>query len=104
MNFDLSEEQRQIQQVSRDFARRELAPVAAGLDREGTRAVFLANLRKLAELGMMGINVRADYGGAECGSVAFSLSRHGSRSGLRRHGRNHVRQQHGLRGHPGDRI
>jgi alkylation response protein AidB-like acyl-CoA dehydrogenase len=74
MNFDLSEEQRQIQDMSRDFARRELAPVAADLDRDGSRALFMANLSKLAKLGMMGINVRTDYGGAECGAVAFSLA------------------------------
>ena len=74
MNFDLTEEQAQIQTMARDFARRELAPVAARLDREGDRPLFLANLRKLADLGLMGINVRAELGGAEAGPVAFSLA------------------------------
>ena len=74
MDFDLSEEQQQIQTMARDFARRELAPVAPRLDRDGDRPVFLANLKKLAELGLMGINVRAELGGAEAGVVAFSLA------------------------------
>jgi alkylation response protein AidB-like acyl-CoA dehydrogenase len=74
MDFDLSEEQSRIRNVSRDFAARELEPVAAKLDREGDRDTFVANLRKLAELGLMGINVRSEYGGAEAGAVAFSLA------------------------------
>jgi alkylation response protein AidB-like acyl-CoA dehydrogenase len=74
MDFELSEEQSHIQNMSREFAKRELAPVAAKLDREGDRDTFLANLRKLAELGLMGINVGGEYGGAEAGAVAFSLA------------------------------
>jgi alkylation response protein AidB-like acyl-CoA dehydrogenase len=74
MNFDLTEEQQQIQAMARDFARRELSPVAGKLDRGEDRATFLANLRKLAELGLMGINVRAELGGAEAGVIAFSLA------------------------------
>ena len=75
MNFDLTEEQAQIQATAREFARRELAATAVLLDRgQAGREVFLANLHKLAELGLMGINVRAEYGGAEAGAVAFSLA------------------------------
>lgn len=74
MNFDLTDEQRDIQNLTREFAKRELAPVAAKLDREGDRQTFLGNLRQLAQLGLMGINVSADYGGAEAGVVAFSLA------------------------------
>jgi alkylation response protein AidB-like acyl-CoA dehydrogenase len=74
MDFELTEEQAQIQTMARDFARRELAPVAARLDREGDRPTFLANLAKLADLGLMGINVRSEYGGAEAGVVAFSVA------------------------------
>ncbi len=74
MDFDLTEEQSQIQSMSRDFARRELAPVAAKMDHNEDRSLFLANLRKLAELGLMGINVRGEYGGADAGVVAFSLA------------------------------
>ena len=74
MNFDLTEEQRMIQATAREFAGAELSPAAAALDRGGDRQVFFANLRKLAELGYMGLNVREEYGGSEAGAVAFSVA------------------------------
>lgn len=73
MNFDLSEEQKLIRDTARDFAQAELAPVAARLDQEKDRPTLLANLKKLAELGFMGLNVKEAYGGSEAGVVAFSL-------------------------------
>lgn len=63
-----------IQDMARKFAEAELEPVAAKLDQQGDRERFLANLRKLAELGFMGLNIKAEYGGAEAGPVAFSLA------------------------------
>lgn len=74
MNMDLSEEQRIIQDTARNFAKTELEPLAAKLDQEGDREAFLANLRKLAGLGLMAINVSGEYGGSEAGAVAFSLA------------------------------
>lgn len=74
MNLDLTEEQKLIQETARDFATAELAPVAAELDRGGDREVYFGNLRKLAELGFMGLNIREEYGGAEAGTVAFSVA------------------------------
>ena len=69
--FELSEEQQLIQQMARDFATRELAPKAAQRDRE---EIFpLEELAMLADLGLMGVNVPAEYGGAEAGVVAYSL-------------------------------
>lgn len=74
MDLSLSEEQQMIQDTARAFAESELAPVAAQLDSDGGRELLLANLRKLAELGFMGLNVKAEYGGTEAGVVAFSLA------------------------------
>ncbi|MCL1980100.1 MAG: acyl-CoA dehydrogenase family protein [Proteobacteria bacterium] len=74
MNFDLTEEQKLIQDTARDFAKAELEPVAARLDQEKDRATLLASLKKLAELGFMGLNVKGEYGGSEAGVVAFSLA------------------------------
>lgn len=74
MNFDLSEEQKLIQETACKFAESELAPVAAVLDRGEDHGPFFANLRQLAELGFMGLNIRDDYGGSEAGTVAFSLA------------------------------
>jgi alkylation response protein AidB-like acyl-CoA dehydrogenase len=74
MNLELNEELKLIQQTARDFARAELEPIAARLDREGDAPAFLGNLKKLAELGFMGLNIRAEYGGSQAGMLAFSLA------------------------------
>ncbi len=74
MDLELTEEQRQIQETVRRFARAELDPVAASLDRDGDRSVFLGNLEKLAELGMMGLTVSEEFGGVGAGTVAFSVA------------------------------
>ncbi len=74
MFLELTGEQRLIQDTAREFAKAELDPIAATLDQEGDRPAFLANLRKLAELGFMGLNVKDEYGGAEAGVVAFSVA------------------------------
>ncbi len=73
MDLSLSEDQVMIQQMAAKFASTELAPIAAKLDEEGDRAAFLANLKKLAGLGFMGLNIDSQYGGTEAGSVVFSL-------------------------------
>jgi alkylation response protein AidB-like acyl-CoA dehydrogenase len=70
--MELSETQRLVQTTAGEIARRVLLPIAAELDRASEfpeRA-----LRELAELGLMGVNVPARYGGAEAGVVAYSLA------------------------------
>lgn len=74
MFLDLTEEQKLIQETARGVAQAELEPVAAQLDQGSDRGPMLANLRKLAELGFMGLNVKDAYGGAEAGVVAFSVA------------------------------
>lgn len=74
MYLDLTEEQKLIQDTTREFAAAELEPVAAELDKGGSEEIFHANLRKLAELGMMGLNIRDEYGGSEAGVIAFSVA------------------------------
>lgn len=74
MNLSLTEEQQLIQDTARQFAENELAPNAAELDQTGNRTILLSNLKQLAELGFMGLNTSADYGGSEVGTIAFSLA------------------------------
>lgn len=74
MFLDLNEEQNLIRETAREFAAAELDPVAAALDRGEQPDLFLENLKKLAELGFMGLNVNADYGGTEAGVIAFSVA------------------------------
>lgn len=74
MYLDLTEEQKLIQDTAAEFAARELEPVAAQLDQGGDDGIFYENLRKLAELGFMGLNVKEEYGGSEAGVIAFSVA------------------------------
>lgn len=74
MFLELTEEQKLIQDTARDFARAEIEPVAATLDQSDDREPMMANLKKLADLGFMGLNVKEQYGGTEAGVVAFSLA------------------------------
>ena len=74
MIVELTEEQKLIQDTARDFAKAELEPMAAKLDHDKDRDILLKNLKKLAELGFMGLNIKEQYGGAEAGTVAFSVA------------------------------
>ncbi|WP_133012420.1 acyl-CoA dehydrogenase family protein [Marinomonas flavescens] len=74
MDMTLTEDQAFIQDIARKFAQTELAPVAEKLDHEGDRTLFLKNLKHLADLGFMGLNVDSKYGGSEAGTVVFSLA------------------------------
>ena len=78
MRLSLTEEQAMIQDMARKFARQSLEPLAAKLDRaedkNAEREIFLGNIKQLAELGFMGLNVKAEYGGTEAGVVAFSVA------------------------------
>ena len=73
MLFELTEEEKLIEAAAARFAKEELEPVAAELDRTKNRDILLANLKKLAELGFMGVNIRSEYGGTDSNSVALSL-------------------------------
>jgi alkylation response protein AidB-like acyl-CoA dehydrogenase len=74
MNFALTEEQKMVQEMCRDFSRAELVPQAARLDETKDRTILKANLKKMAELGLMGMNIPESYGGAQSGVVAYSLA------------------------------
>jgi len=72
MDFRLTEEQKMIQQMAGDFAEKELKPRAAEVD--ATRQYPLPVLKAMAELGLMGMNIPAEYGGSQTGVVSYSLA------------------------------
>jgi acyl-CoA dehydrogenase len=72
ISFALSDEQREVQRVARDFAQRVLLPRAAARDRSGEFPD--QELKQLADLGLLGVNVPSQFGGAEAGVVAYSLA------------------------------
>ena len=72
MAYQLNEEQQMIQVMVRDFAREVILPTAAERDASGE---FPAeNLKKMGELGLLGMNVPAEYGGAGVDTVSYSLA------------------------------
>ena len=72
MLFELSKEQLMIQKMAREFARKDLAPQAAERD---LNHIFPGDsLKKMGELGLMGMLVSEAYNGGEMGTVAYSLA------------------------------
>jgi alkylation response protein AidB-like acyl-CoA dehydrogenase len=71
MDFDLTEEQRMIQDAARDFAADVVAPGAAERDRTGEFPI--AEFKAAAEQGFAGVLVPEAYGGSALGNVALSL-------------------------------
>jgi len=69
VDFDLSQDQQAIRDMVRDFARNEIAPAAGGWDEAETFPEEL--FRKLGELGMLGVLVPEEYGGAGLGYVEY---------------------------------
>jgi butyryl-CoA dehydrogenase len=68
----LTDEQRMLRDVARDFARRELAPKAAARDRAGE---FPAEaVAELGRLGFLGMLVPPEYGGAGADHVGYALA------------------------------
>jgi alkylation response protein AidB-like acyl-CoA dehydrogenase len=71
MDFGLGEEQREVKERTAEFADREVAPQAAELDREDR--VPNETLRRLSEMGFMGLCVPEGYGGAGLDFVSYCL-------------------------------
>ncbi|MDQ3809896.1 MAG: acyl-CoA dehydrogenase family protein [Chloroflexota bacterium] len=71
-SLDLSEDQRALRATIREFAHAEVAPHAAQWDREHT---FPSDtIRKLGELGLMGLPFPEEYGGVGAGTLALALA------------------------------
>jgi len=71
MNFELTEDQKSIRKLVRDFAEKELAPVAAKNDREGIYPKD--QIKQIAELGLMGVMVPPEWGGAGMDPVSYVI-------------------------------
>jgi alkylation response protein AidB-like acyl-CoA dehydrogenase len=70
--FPLTSEHKMIRDAARDFAKNEIAPIAAEFDESGE---FPAKtIRKMGEMGFMGIEVPEQYGGAEMDTLAYVLA------------------------------
>jgi alkylation response protein AidB-like acyl-CoA dehydrogenase len=72
VNFDLSSEQELIRDTVRQFALERVAPVAAELDREHRFPYDL--VAELGELGLMGLPIPEEYGGAGGDTVSYAIA------------------------------
>jgi alkylation response protein AidB-like acyl-CoA dehydrogenase len=72
VNLELTETQTLIRDTARKFARERVAPQARRFDKEEYFPTEL--FKELASLGLMGVNIPSQYGGAEAGVVSYSLA------------------------------
>jgi len=72
MNFDFTEEQLMIQESARDFAQNEIAPSAVERDINAEFPVEI--VKKMGELGFMGMMVSPDFGGAGMDTISYVLA------------------------------
>jgi len=68
----LSEEHKMIRDAARDFAQNEIAPIAAEFDESGEFP--MATIKKMGEMGFMGIEMPEEYGGAGMDTLAYVLA------------------------------
>ncbi|MDP6958687.1 MAG: acyl-CoA dehydrogenase [Planctomycetota bacterium] len=69
--ISLTEEEKLVQETARDFADKELKPIAGEIDRKG--AIPKEILQKMAELGFMGVTTPEEYGGAGLSNLCLAL-------------------------------
>jgi butyryl-CoA dehydrogenase len=72
MDFDLTAEQRMIQEMAQSFAQKEVLPKAAELDETGRFPEEL--VRQMAGLGLMGVAVPEEYGGAGMDNICYAIA------------------------------
>jgi len=72
MSYFLTDEQLMIQDMVREFSRKVVAPTA--MKRDETREFPTENFEKMAELGLMGMMVPPEYGGAGTDTVSYVLA------------------------------
>ena len=72
MNFELTEEHKMIREAARDFAQNELLPEV--IDRDEAQSFPVKQIKKLGELGLMGMMVNPKYGGAGMDTISYVLA------------------------------
>jgi len=72
MNFELTEEQKMIRDSARDFAWRELLPDV--LERDANCIYPARHVRRLAELGFLGMNISPEWGGGGMDNISYAIA------------------------------
>jgi len=71
MDFELTEEQAMIRAMVRDFAEKEIAPIARDIDREKCFPIDL--VKKMGETGFLGLDLDAEYGGGGADHISYCV-------------------------------
>src|SRR5260221_8495275 len=72
ISLELTSEHEELRRAVRDFARKEILPVAAEFDESGEFPVDV--VKKMGKMGLMGIEVPEEYGGAGMDTIAYVLT------------------------------
>ena len=72
MNFELTEEQQMIRDSARDFAEREL--LTDVLERDAKSIYPTKHVRRLAELGFLGMNISPEWGGGGMDNISYAIA------------------------------
>ena len=71
MEYELPEDIKMLRQAVREFAEKEVAPIASAIDEE--ERVPFEVLKKAGALGLMGVPFPEQYGGADAGVVGYCV-------------------------------
>jgi len=71
LNFDLDDQQKMLRDMIRDFAEKEVEPIAAEIDE--TMEFPEENIKKLAQLGILGMTVPPEYGGQGMDTLSYII-------------------------------
>lgn len=72
MDFDLSDEQKMLKKTVRDFAEKEIKPTRAEFDEKAEYPIEI--LRRLGEMGIMGMAVPPEYGGSGADVISYAIA------------------------------
>jgi len=72
MDLELAEEHKMIRKMVRQFAEKEVAPIAAEMDERAE--VPFENIKKMGELGLLGLTVSEEYGGAGMDTISYCIA------------------------------
>ncbi len=71
MNFNLTQEHEMLRSTFREFAEKEIKPIAAEIDQEGDIPKSL--IQKMGEIGLLGMTAPKEYGGSGCDRVSYMI-------------------------------
>ncbi|MGC8787725.1 MAG: acyl-CoA dehydrogenase family protein, partial [Anaerolineae bacterium] len=72
MDLKFTEEQEMIRKMVRDFAQKEVAPIAAEIDEKGV--VPFENIKKMGQLGLLGLTVSEKYDGGGADAISYVIA------------------------------